>query len=122
LKLCDAAHSNIFLVEGDKLRSAAPLGTISASIGEGQFIPLTRGSVTGRAVLDRVAIHMKDLAAAPEEGFPIGRELQRRVGSRTFLAVPLMREDRPIGAIALWRMEVRRFTDTQVALVKTFAD
>jgi two-component system, NtrC family, sensor kinase len=122
LKLCDAAHSNIFLVEGDKLRSAASLGTISASIGEGQFIPLTRGSVTGRAVLDRVAIHMKDLAAAPEEGFPIGRELQRRVGSRTFLAVPLMREDRPIGAIALWRMEVRRFSDTQVALVKTFAD
>jgi signal transduction histidine kinase len=89
---------------------------------EGEFMPLTRGSVTGRAVIDRAVIHMQDLAAAPEEEFPIGRELQRRFHHHAILSVPLMREDRAIGAIALWRMEARRFTDKQIALVKTFAD
>jgi signal transduction histidine kinase len=65
---------------------------------------------------------MEDLAAAPEEEFPIGRELQRRFGHHAILSVPLMREDRAIGAIALWRMEARRFSDKQIALIKTFAD
>ena len=85
-------------------------------------MPLTRGSVTGRAVIDRAVIHMEDLAEAPEEEFPVGRDLQRRIGHHAILSVPLMREDRAIGAIALWRMEARAFTEKQVALVKTFAD
>jgi len=54
--------------------------------------------------------------------FPVGREIQKRLGHHTALSVPLMREDRAIGAIALWRMEARRFTDEQIALVKTFAN
>src|SRR5207245_11783480 len=65
---------------------------------------------------------MEDLTAAPEEEFPLGRELQRRTGSHAILSVPLMREDRAIGAITLWRMEARAFTEKQIALVKTFAD
>ena len=83
---------------------------------------MTRGSVTGRAVIDRSVFHMEDLATASQEEFPVGRELQRQLGHHTALSVPLMREDRAIGAIALWRMEARRFTDKQIALVKTFAD
>jgi signal transduction histidine kinase len=78
--------------------------------------------LSGRAVVDGVSIHMEDLATAPEEEFPLGREMQRRIGHHTALAVPLMREDRAIGAIGLWRMETRAFTDKQIALVKTFAD
>src|SRR5207245_1229088 len=45
-----------------------------------------------------------------------------RVGDHAILALPLMREDRAIGAFVLWRMEARKFSDKQVALVKTFAD
>src|SRR5439155_10667622 len=77
---------------------------------------------SGRAIIDRAVIHMEDLAAAPEEEFPLGRELQRRTGSHAILSVPLMREDRAIGAITLWRMEARAFTEKQISLVKTFAD
>ncbi len=121
LKLCDAAESTIVLVEGDALRSAAQFGT-TPTLMEGEFMPLTRGSATGRAVIDRAVVHMEDLATAPEEEFPIGRDLQRRIGHRAILAVPLMREQRAIGAIALWRMEARAFTEKQIALVKTFAD
>ena len=122
LKLCDAADATIFLVEGDRLRSAARFGNTPTPLEEGKFMPLTRGSVTGRAVIDHVVIHMEDLATASEEEFPVGRELQRRLGHHAVLSVPLMREDRAIGAIALWRMEARKFTGKQIALVKTFAD
>ncbi len=121
LKLCDAAHSTIVLVDGNELRFAADSGN-TPSLIEGEVMPLTRGSVSGRAVLDREVVHIEDLAAAPEEEYPIARELQRRIGNRGVLAVPLMREARAIGAIALWRTEPRKFSDKQVALVKTFAD
>ena len=121
LKLCDAADATIFLAEGDKLRSAARFGSTPTAVPKGSFLPVTRGSVTGRAFVDCAVVHLEDLARESEEEFPIGRELQRRLGHHACLSVPLMREDRAIGVIALWRMEARRFTDKQIALVKTFA-
>jgi signal transduction histidine kinase len=121
LKLCDAAESTIMLVEGDKLRAAALYGT-TPTLAEGEHIPLNRGSATGRAIVDRKVVHMDDLATAPEDEFPIGRNMQRRFGHHAVLSVPLMREDRAIGAIALWRMEARGFTEKQISLVRTFAD
>jgi signal transduction histidine kinase/uncharacterized protein YdeI (YjbR/CyaY-like superfamily) len=48
--------------------------------------------------------------------------MQRRIGHHTTLAVPLMREGKAIGALALWRMQARPFTEKQVHLVETFAD
>ncbi|HEY1436303.1 MAG TPA: GAF domain-containing protein [Casimicrobiaceae bacterium] len=121
LTLCDAAQATILLVEGDALRVAAGLGR-TGTFDPGELFPLSRGSLSGRAVVDGISIHIEDLAAASEQEFPVGREMQRRIGHHTALAVPLMREDRAIGAIALWRMEVRPFTEKQIALVRTFAD
>src|SRR5204863_2178937 len=110
-----ATKSTIMLREGDALRSVAQFGS-TPTFGEGEAMPLTRASVTGRAVLDRAVVHLEDLAVAPESEFALGRELQRRIGHRAILSVPLMREDRAIGAIALWRMEARAFSDSQIAL------
>jgi len=70
LKLCDAADATIFLLEGERLRSAARYGSSPSAVPEGSFMPLTRGSVTGRAVIDRTLVHLEDLAAVSEE---IGR-------------------------------------------------
>jgi GAF domain-containing protein/HAMP domain-containing protein len=121
LKLCEAAESTIVLRQNDVLRFAAHFGS-TRTLDEGEAMPLTRGSVTGRAVVDRTVVHLADLAEAAADEFPVGRDLQRRIGHRAILSVPLMREDRAIGAIALWRMEPRAFSDSQIALVKTFAD
>jgi GAF domain-containing protein len=125
-KLCEAANATIFLVEGDSYRITARFGDAKRererALELGQCIPLTRGSAAGRAIIDRTTIHLEDLAVAPEEEYPMARQWQRIVGHRTLLAVPLLREDRAIGAISLFRMEVRPFTDKQISLVKTFAD
>ena len=121
LKLCDAAQATIVLVDADTLRCAAAFGN-TGTLQEDELMPLSRGSVAGRAINDGAPFQIEDLAKASEEEFPVGRELQRRIGHHTALAVPLMREDRAIGAIQLWRMEIRAFSENQIALVKTFAD
>src|SRR5262249_54725188 len=89
--------------------------------GAGQGLPLNRGSIQGRAVLDRQTIHVHDFEAVHEE-YPIGWEVARRFGHRTMLATPLLREGVPIGAILIRRLEVQPFTDKQIALLQTFAD
>ena len=91
----------------------------SASVG--QTRPLVRETPTGRAVLDRRTIHVADAQAEIDE-YPEGSARSQRLGYRTILAAPLLHLDTPIGAIVVRRMEVRPFTDRQIALLQTFAD
>ena len=120
LKLCGAAQSVIALVEGANIRFVAGFGSTSNAVGE--VLALSRGLVIGRAIIDRALVHLPDLAAVSEDEFPEGREMQRRIGHHATMAVPLMREGKAIGAIALWRMEAQAFTAKEIALVQTFAD
>ena len=118
-RVCGAHDSLIFRVESDLLRLAARHGPLEWTADS---MPLNRGWPTGRAVVDRQTVHVHDLAAEPESEFPVGRAMQRRYGQRTVLATPLLREGVAIGAIAIRRMEVRPFSEKQIALLKTFAD
>jgi GAF domain-containing protein/CheY-like chemotaxis protein len=77
-----------------------------------------RGTLTGRTVLERKIIHIRDVLADPE----YTSEAPRIAGFRTMLGVPLLREGIPIGVIILTRRAVRPFTDKQIELVTTFAD
>ena len=117
-RLCDATNAQIYRVEGNVLRLAACHGSLPAT----EEIPITRGSLVGRAVLDRQTVHIHDLAAEIETEFPDSAEAQRRFGHRTALSTPLLREGVPLGVIGIRRTEVRPFTDKQIALLKTFAD
>jgi signal transduction histidine kinase/HAMP domain-containing protein len=119
LKLCDAAQSVIALVEGPNIRFVSGFGSTANAVGE--TVPLSRGLVIGRAILERTLVQVTDLAAEPEGEYPEGREMQRRIGHRATIAVPLMREGHAIGAIALWRMEPKAFGAKETALVQTFA-
>src|SRR5262249_26086583 len=118
-RLCDAKDAVIFRIDSDVLQQVAVYGPMRA-----QAIPLrfTRGSPAGRAVVERQTVHVRDLAAEVDSEFPDAKARQQVSGTRTLLVSPLLREGVPIGAIAVRRIEVRPFTDKQIALLKTFAD
>jgi signal transduction histidine kinase len=121
VKLCESGEAGIFLQEGDDFRFAAGYQT-GSTFRPDETLRITRGSVLGRALIDREVVHVVDLAAAPIAEYPLARELQKRFGHRSIVAVPLMREERAIGVIGLWRFEVRPFEEKHISLLKTFAD
>ena len=120
VRFCGAHDAEIYQVDGTSFTVAAQYGPIPGATG--RRIPVQRGSLAGRAVLERQAAHVVDLQAEVEE-FPVGSALAREFGYRTALAVPLLREGASaVGTINLRRAEVNPFTDKQIALLQTFAD
>src|SRR5262249_6329239 len=119
-RLCEAYDSIIYLRHGEFLRASAHYGPVpldrSDADGSKQGLPLGRGWVSGRAVVDRAPVHINDLQASTAE-FPDGSKI-----ARTILAVPLLRQEEAIGVLTIRRLEVKPFTDKQVELVTTFAD
>jgi len=116
-RLCESLDCSVWRREGDRLLLVAHHGPIPQIMDW----PIERGWVTGRAVVDRAPVHVHDLHASAQE-FPVGSEMALRMGHRTILVAPLLRQNEAIGAIAIRRMEVKPFTEKQVELITTFAD
>ena len=116
-QLCQAYDASVWRTDGDQLLLAAHHGPITQI----ESVPLVRGSVLGRSVLDMRTVHILDLQTQGDE-FPVTSEYAGRMGFRTGLYVPLLREGVAIGVIALRRAEAQLFTERQVALLQTFAD
>jgi len=117
-RLCDAWNGTILLSDGAALRMEAHYGPLPEQVG--MSLPIDRDSVSGRAFCDGRPVHIEDLSQ--DVDFQLGREIALRFGVRTALAVPLIRQDAPVGVILIRRAEVRRFSDKQIELLRTFAD
>ena len=117
-RLCEAYDLVINLRQGEFLRVSAHHGPIPLDLAEW---PIGRGWVSGRAFIERTPVHIHDLQASAHE-FPDGSRAALRLGHRTVLAVPLLRQDEAIGVLQIRRTEVKPFTDKQIELVTTFAD
>src|SRR5499427_4010697 len=116
-RLCEARDASIYRVDDDRLRLVAHHGPIPQV---SESVPLVRGSINGRAVLDQRPVHLADAQIETKE-FPEASQHGRQLGVRACLSVPLMREGVAIGTIQLRRCEAQLFTATQVALLQTFA-
>ena len=113
-RLCAAYDAVIWRLEGDSLRVVAhhgPVGQVATHV-----IPVLRGTVTGRTVLDRQTVQVTDLQAEVDE-FPEGSAFARQFGHRSIVSVPLLREGVAIGVIALRRAEVQPFAEKQIDLL-----
>ena len=120
VRLCEARLAFIYRFDGELLRMVADYNTPAEFKKWMADHPIRPGrdSATGRAALERRTIHIHDVQADPEYSFG-AKDVE---AFRTVLTVPMLKGDELLGVILTYRLEVKPFTDKQIALVETFAD
>jgi two-component system, NtrC family, sensor kinase len=119
-QLCNGASVGLFEFDGSLVYARASSGGNQAAIAafQGMFpMEPTRGSLACRAILDRQIVHIPDMNAEPGL-LPAVRDM----GARSTLSLPLLRDNKAIGAMSLNSKEVGGFSDNQIELLKTFAE
>jgi GAF domain-containing protein len=123
-RLCEAELGGLYLAQ-DEVWSMVSFRGEDPSVQE-LFRDIRPGPLTGlgRMRKEGKPIHIADLRAdaATEQRDPVRMATLDRLGARTFLAVPLTKDGAILGAVVIYRREVRPFTDAQIRLVRTFAD
>src|SRR5262249_6833765 len=125
-RLCEAKFGNLYLCEGEAFRAVALHGVPLAYAEERRREPVIHpGPKTafGRVARTRQVVHIADITEeqAYSEGYRPFIAVAELGGCRTLLAVPMLKENELVGAIAIYRQEVRPFTDKQIDLVTNFA-
>jgi signal transduction histidine kinase len=124
-QLCDAQTGLLLLHHDDAFEMVAHRGAPAAWL-EFARTPMRVGSHTGMGSLvrERRSVHIPDVMAdaAYRERDPVRIATVELLGARTCLFVPMLKESALIGAVLIYRKEVRPFSDKQIELVRTFAD
>ena len=122
LRLCDARRSAIFRFDGELIHIAAlrKQNTQGAEALHNAFpAPPSRSSPSRRAILTGGIVHIADILADPE--YEHG-DVAKAVEYRSVLSVPMLRDGEAIGTITAYRDVAKPFPDSQIELLKTFAD
>jgi signal transduction histidine kinase/DNA-binding response OmpR family regulator len=124
-RLCEASYGAMWLREGDSFRNAAFYGALQAA-----YVEQWKSATVGRtAPMGRVAQSKKPLQVADLrkdqtylDGHPLTVTAVEVAGIQTLVLVPMLKADEFVGAISIYRKEMRPFTDKQIELVQSFAN
>src|SRR5262249_6731665 len=122
VRLCGAEVSNVTRFDGEWVHIGAIYGASPAGVEAMKRIyPMPPTGVGGaaRAIRDRAIVHIPDVVEDQEYRI---QDTALASGFRAVLAVPMLREGRAIGSIAVGRAEAGQFSDSQIQLLRTFAD
>jgi len=126
VRLCGATFGHMRSFDGEALHTVAIYNEPQAfaeSVTVAPIRPDLAQSVLGKVIRERRAIQVADLLA--EEIYlsraPLAVAAVELGGVRTFLHVPLVKDDAVLGILTIFRQEVRPFTDKQIALLQNFA-
>src|SRR5437870_5262072 len=121
LELCGAAASLLTTFDGELLHLAA-LANVRPGVADSlqRVYPMRpgRGAAGARAILTRAVVHIPDLREDAEYAL---RDLVQALDFRSVLAVPMLREGKPIGTINVHKGDPEPFSESQIALLQTFA-
>src|SRR5262249_43867960 len=126
-KLCEARYGTMWLTEGEGFRAAARHGALPAVSTEkwwtGTHFQPRSDVPLARCARTRAAVHVADMCEEP--GYLAGDPWMVKgvevAGIRSLVVVPMLKEHNLVGAIAIYRTEVRPFSHKQVELVSNFA-
>jgi len=119
-QLCEANFGLVMLHESGWLSLAARTScTPEFADFLARGVRVSRGTAAGRVVMERRPVQVIDFMAEPDIPPSPPHQIE---GVRTVMAVPMLRDDRLLGVIAVWRREVRPFSQKQITLLQTFAD
>jgi GAF domain-containing protein len=118
-RLCSAEDAAVRLIDGDVLRLMAHFGPVPSTIAA---LPIGNEPLLQHLLTSRETVHIHDILAEEDPMFAPTRIRFEPIGVHTLLYQPLVRKGQAIGMIGLRRRLVKPFTDSQIRLLKTFAD
>jgi hypothetical protein len=127
VKLCEATYGAMWLRRGDSFRNAGFCGPLPAEyveIWRSATVPMGSAVLLGPLAQSRKPAQIADLRETREyrDGYQLAVTAADFAGIRTMVGVPMVKNDDLIGAIIIYRKEVRPFTDKQIEVVANFAN
>ena len=119
IRICQAKFGTMYRFEDGKFHLAAQFGStpelVEAQRQRGAFEP-TPGTLLDSLMRTKIVCHTADYATEPGQSLPA-----RLGGARSTVCVPMLKDEELVGAFAIYRQEVRPFTEKQIELVENFA-